>query len=316
MSSARSPPPPLPPPPLTPKRIRLDQSWSSSVYPFRTKVCLAFRCSGYDKPEKYFIEILDLDLLKDKDADIISAGAGEEFKPIKPTFCLFRECFLADTSCVVGSTLFLFDGISGGVYSRSQAHRSSVAAVNLPQYTDDDFTVDLKPPALKIAPHVLHPKCFPKAIPTSDGKILVFSRLIELDHNAVNVDFELFDPITCRSCRELPQLGLNAKSGSTPMILNVAYVVGLSFSIRLLGLDIGLLPPLTMLQPDAPVQIYGESATLELWFCGAAPPLFLDGICGDVLLWGVVVDFRRGRVRWCCGKGLGAAPASLGFWPE
>ncbi|GER31051.1 proteasome subunit beta type [Striga asiatica] len=198
------------PPPPPPKRIRLDQSGSSSVNPFKTKVCLVFRCSGYDEPDKYFLEILVLDLLKDKDADIIS-GAGEEFKPVKPTFRLFPECFPADTSCVVGSTLYLFDGIFGGVYSRSEAHRSSVATVDLSQYTDDDFTLDLKAPALKISPHVLHPKCLPMAVPTSDGKILVFSRYIELDRKAVNVDFELFDPITCGSCRELPQLGLNEK---------------------------------------------------------------------------------------------------------
>ncbi|GER31052.1 Xaa-Pro dipeptidyl-peptidase [Striga asiatica] len=209
MSSA-SPPLDQSPPPPPPKRIRLDQSGSSSVNPFKTKVCLVFRCSGYDEPDKYFLEILVLDLLKHKDADIISS-AGEEFKPIKPTFRLFRECFPAHTSCVVGSTLYLFDGIFGGVYSRSQAHRSSVATVDLSQYTDDDFTVDLKAPALKITPHVLHPKCLPMAIPTSDGKILVFSRLIEFDRKAVNVDFELFDPITCGSCRELPQLGLNEK---------------------------------------------------------------------------------------------------------
>ncbi|GER38472.1 cysteine-rich RLK (RECEPTOR-like protein kinase)16 [Striga asiatica] len=171
----------------------MDTAAAQSItVPKSTKVCIV--CSySYKAARSYAVIIADLQLEAGGDV------SDESFVSIRPTFLIDRDSFDGSihTFCVLNSTLYMIElGFRRGGGPR---RGKSVYTLDLSPYLKGGGGGGgtLGKDVLLAAPEMLHPKLFPFATPTPDGKrIVVFSSMMPFitDNPDEQIDFEVYDP--------------------------------------------------------------------------------------------------------------------------
>ncbi|KAL8504490.1 hypothetical protein ACS0TY_015885 [Phlomoides rotata] len=144
------------------------------------KVCIV--CSEAMGEEKLFIVDLEWNSGDEcGDDDVLSI-------PMKPTVHFNSNGFFLPTYCVLGSTLYVFDG-----YHDTYNPKGGRSMFTY-ELCDGVFDLELTKNMLSEGPSMNEVKHFPKASPTPRGKILVVSTFFNMETRPESCDFELYDP--------------------------------------------------------------------------------------------------------------------------
>ncbi|KAL8544734.1 hypothetical protein ACS0TY_005096 [Phlomoides rotata] len=135
------------------------------------------------------------------DLKSLTGGDGDESVPlpIVPTVRLYWETFNEPAVCILGSKLYIFQG---QMKREPYLDCKEVYTYELPEGASDR-TLE-KAYVHKEGVGMNHPKEWPIAIVTEDGKILVFSSPLDVC-TSQSRNFELYDPKT-QICHNLPNL--------------------------------------------------------------------------------------------------------------